>query len=114
MAYRPLGTVPQPEKPVAGWLVASFFTLRSLVVGVRNGLMARGYRASVGAMAAYLEKFDPPSELAPIVIPPDPKKIPEGPWMPGEQPPESLPMTIAWFHPLAGPRRALPNNESRR
>ncbi|HZS39890.1 MAG TPA: M23 family metallopeptidase [Polyangia bacterium] len=83
-------------------------------VGERNGLMARGYRSSVGAMAAYLEKFDPPAELAPIVIPPDPKKIPEGPWMPGEQPPESLPTTIAWFHPLAGPRRALPNNESRR
>jgi murein DD-endopeptidase MepM/ murein hydrolase activator NlpD len=208
MAYRPLGTVPQPERPVAGWLVASFLTLRTLVLGVpvvlafvivtalaahvieserwrlalgagvclgaplilrwriaeflrarklrgapgagvflaiantiiaaviglgfaddtgralrrhgdwfvgeRNGFMARGYRSSVGALAGYLEKFDPPAELASIVIPPDPKKIPNGPWMPGEQPPEALPTTLAWVHPLAGPRRALPTNESRR
>ncbi len=83
-------------------------------IGERNGFVARGYRGSVLAMAAYLEKFDPPAELASIVIPPDPKKIPDGPWMPGETPPEAQPTTLAWFHPLAGPRRALPTNESRR
>jgi hypothetical protein len=82
--------------------------------GETNGAVARGYRGSVTLMAAYLEKFDPPPELAPIIIPPDPKKIPAGPWRPGEVPPESLPTTVAWFHPLAGPRRALPYSEGRR
>ncbi len=83
-------------------------------VGERNGAVARGVRSSVGALAAYLEKFDPPPELAPIVIPPDPKKIPFGPLRPGEVPPESLPTVVAWFHPLAGPRRAMPITEGRR
>jgi hypothetical protein len=83
-------------------------------VGERNGAVARGYRAGVTVLAEYLERFDPPPELAPVVIPPDERKIPAGPWRPGEVPPESLPTTLAWFHPLAGPRRAMPGTESRR
>jgi hypothetical protein len=82
--------------------------------GESNGLVVRHVRASVGAMAAYLERFDPPRELAPVVLPPDPTRIPDGPWRPGEQPPEALPTVIGWFHPLAGPRRAMPLYESRR
>jgi len=82
--------------------------------GESNGAVVRGVRASVGVVAAYLERFDPPRELAPVVIPPDPARIPDGPWLPGEVPPEALPTVVGWFHPLAGPRRALPLSESRR
>jgi len=82
--------------------------------GESNGLVVRHVRGSVGALAAYLERFDPPRELAPVVLPPDPTRIPDGPWRPGEQPPEALPTVVGWFHPLAGPRRALPLYESRR
>ena len=80
----------------------------------RHGLVARAYRASVGAAAGYLEKFDPPPELATVILPPDPEKIPMGPWRPGETPPEAQPIELAWVHPLAGPRRALPLSEGRR
>jgi hypothetical protein len=82
--------------------------------GESNGVVVRRVRAGVQVAAAYLERFDPPRELAPVVIPPDPAKIPEGPWRPGEVPPEAQPTLVAWFHPLAGPRRALPLSESRR
>ena len=82
--------------------------------GESNGLVVRHVRGSVGVLAAYLERFDPPRELAPVVLPPDPAHIPDGPWRPGEQPPEALPTVIGWFHPLAGPRRAMPLYESRR
>jgi hypothetical protein len=80
----------------------------------RHGAVARLYRGGVGALAGYLEKFDPPPELASVVLPPDPEKIPMGPWRPGETPPEANPVEVAWFHPLAGPRRALPLSEGRR
>ncbi len=80
----------------------------------RNGAVARAYRGGVGAVAGYFEKFDPPPELASVVLPPDPEKVPLGPWRPGETPPEAQPTEVAWFHPLAGPRRALPLSEGRR
>jgi murein DD-endopeptidase MepM/ murein hydrolase activator NlpD len=80
----------------------------------RHGAVARLYRTGVGAVAGYLEKFDPPTELATVILPPDPQKIPMGPWRPGETPPEAQPIELAWFHPLAGPRRALPGSEGRR
>jgi hypothetical protein len=83
-------------------------------VGERNGLAARGYRRGLTLASRALERFDPAPELAPIVIPPDPHRIPDGPWRPGETPPEAEPTTLAWFHPLAGPRRALPISEARR
>ena len=83
-------------------------------VGESNGLLARGLRAGVGRTAAYLERFDPPAELAPVVLPPDPATVPFGPWEPGHEPPPAEPVVHAWFHPLAGPRRALPLSESRR
>ena len=82
--------------------------------GESNGLVVRGVRAGIGRVAVWLERFDPPPELAPVVIPPDPSRIPAGPWRPGEVPPEALPTVLGWFHPLAGPRRALPLRESRR
>jgi murein DD-endopeptidase MepM/ murein hydrolase activator NlpD len=82
--------------------------------GESNGAVVRNVRGSVGAIAGYLERFDPPRELAPVVIPPDPTRIPDGPWRPGETPPEALPTVVGWFHPLAGPRRAMPLTESRR
>jgi hypothetical protein len=82
--------------------------------GESNGLVVRHVRGGVGAVAAYLERVDPPRELAPVVIPPDPTRIPDGPWRPGEEPPEALPTVVGWFHPLAGPRRAMPLYESRR
>ncbi len=82
--------------------------------GESNGLVVRHVRSSVGVLAAYLERFDPPRELAPVVLPPDPTRIPDGPWRPGEEPPEALPTVLGWFHPLAGPRRAMPLYESRR
>jgi hypothetical protein len=82
--------------------------------GESNGLVVRHVRSSVGVVAAYLERFDPPRELASVVIPPDPARVPDGPWRPGEEPPEALPTVVGWFHPLAGPRRAMPLYESRR
>jgi len=83
-------------------------------VGERYGLAARGYRSTVGALAGYFERFDPQPDLAEVVIPPDPESIPMGPWRPGEHPPEAQPTVLVWYHPLAGPRRALPWSESRR
>lgn len=83
-------------------------------VGERNGAVARLYRAGVGSVAGYLEKLDPIPELAPVVLPPDLSRVPAGPWRPGEQPPPPPPAFAEWFHPLAGPRRALPCHESRR
>jgi murein DD-endopeptidase MepM/ murein hydrolase activator NlpD len=83
-------------------------------LGERNGAVARGSRSALVALAGVLEKWDPPPELAPIVLPPNPTSVPYGPWPAGEKPPEPQPTTVAWFHPLAGPRRALPRSESRR
>jgi hypothetical protein len=71
-------------------------------VGERNGSVARGVRYSVASLAGDLEKFDPPPDLAPVVIPADPAK------------PAVAPTVLAWFHPLAGPRRAMPMSEARR
>jgi hypothetical protein len=82
--------------------------------GESNGAVVRGLRAGVAVTARYLEGFDPPRELAPVVLPPDPARIPYGPELPGVIPPEAQPTVIGWFHPLAGPRRALPLWESRR
>jgi hypothetical protein len=81
--------------------------------GESNGAVVRGVRGGVGVAAAFLERFDPPRELAPIVIPPDAHEQPMGPWRPGEEP-KPQPTVIGWFHPLAGPRRAMPLTESRR
>jgi len=81
--------------------------------GESNGVVVRGLRGGVSVAAAYLERFDPPRELAPIVIPPDLHQEPMGPWRPGEEP-KPQPTVIGWFHPLAGPRRAMPLTESRR
>jgi|GEM_PF-2924144 len=83
-------------------------------LGERNGWVARKLRLGLGSVAMYLEHFDPPAELAPVILPPDPDKIPFGPWRPGEEPPETRPTMLSWFHPLAGPRRALPLSASRR
>jgi hypothetical protein len=82
--------------------------------GESNGAVVRGLRAGLAVSARYLERFDPPLELAPVVLPPDPARVPYGPELPGVTPPEALPTVIGWFHPLAGPRRALPLWESRR
>ncbi len=82
--------------------------------GESNGLVVRHVRSGIGALAAYLERFDLPPELAPVVLPPDPAGVPNGPWRPGEEPPPALPTVVGWFHPLAGPRRAMPLRESRR
>ena len=82
--------------------------------GESNGLVVRHVRSGVGAVAAYLERFDLPRELGPIVIPPDPTRVPDGPWRPGEAPPALAPTVIGWFHPLPGPRRELPLYEARR
>jgi murein DD-endopeptidase MepM/ murein hydrolase activator NlpD len=82
-------------------------------LGESNGAVARATRRGIGALAGYLERFDPPAEMAPIVLPPDREVVPFGPWLPGTEPhPE--PQILAWFHPLAGPRRALPLGEGRR
>lgn len=81
--------------------------------GESNGAVVRGVRSGVTLAAAYLERFDPPRELAPIVIPQDPHEVPMGPWRPGEEP-LPRPTIVGWFHPLAGPRRAMPIRESRR
>ena len=83
-------------------------------VGERHGAATRLYRAAIDRAAGYLERFDPLPELAPIIIPPDPTRIPEGPQLPGHTPVEAQPTIVGWFHPLAGPRRALPWSESRR
>jgi hypothetical protein len=81
--------------------------------GESNGFVVRALRGSVTVAAAYLERFDPPRELMPVVIPPDEHTVPMGPWRPGEEP-KPQPTIIGWFHPLAGPRRAMPLTESRR
>jgi murein DD-endopeptidase MepM/ murein hydrolase activator NlpD len=126
---RKLRGTPSPWRFGAAWNVVAFGIVafgfaddvgRALrrhgdwFVGERHGAVARSLRSGIGALAAYFEKFDPPPELAPVVIPPDPAQIPLGPWRPGETPPEARPTIVAWFHPLAGPRRALPITEGRR
>jgi murein DD-endopeptidase MepM/ murein hydrolase activator NlpD len=83
-------------------------------LGESTSWVSRQLRVAIGGTASYLERFDPPAELAPVVIPPDPEKIPFGPYLPGEKPPEAEPTMVAWFHPLAGPRRALPISAARR
>jgi murein DD-endopeptidase MepM/ murein hydrolase activator NlpD len=87
-------------------------------LGDRNGAVARGLRAGIGFAALHLETFDPRPELAPVVIPaPGPVPVrppelpPEAPWVPPEPPP---PVVAHWFHPLAGPERALPARADRR
>jgi murein DD-endopeptidase MepM/ murein hydrolase activator NlpD len=82
-------------------------------LGESNGWVSRQLRAGIGGVATYLERFDPPPELAPVVLPPDPTILP-GPWRPGFEPPKPEPSIVAWFHPLAGPRRALPLSAGRR
>jgi murein DD-endopeptidase MepM/ murein hydrolase activator NlpD len=79
-----------------------------------NGWVARKLRAGIGGVALYLERWDPPVELAPVIIAADPNDVPLGPWRPGEGPPTPQPQMVAWFHPLAGPRRALPLSAGRR
>jgi hypothetical protein len=83
-------------------------------LGEGGGLCARQLRGGIGRLAGWLERFDPPAELAPIVIPPDPERVPYGPWDVGQEPRPPEPTVLAWFHPLAGPRRALPLYEARR
>jgi murein DD-endopeptidase MepM/ murein hydrolase activator NlpD len=100
-----------------GWADDSGRALRrrgDWFVGESNGAVARHVRSSVGALAGALERFDPPADLAPIVIPPDPAKVPYGPFLPGAEPPPPVPTEVAWWHPLAGPRRAMPLSEARR
>jgi murein DD-endopeptidase MepM/ murein hydrolase activator NlpD len=80
-------------------------------LGERTGLVARGVRASLRVVAARLERFATPPELAPTLLPPEPE--PFGPWRPGEEPKPVAPM-LAWFHPLLGADRAMPESESRR
>ncbi len=81
-------------------------------VGERNGAVARKLRACVGFAALYLESFDPPPELAPGTLAP---RGPPGP-LPAsfEAPPAPPPVVAVWFHPLAGPERALPGYACRR
>src|SRR5215831_674162 len=83
-------------------------------VGESNGAVPRRVRGAVGVLASWLERFDPPADLAPLVIPPDPEQQPYGPFLSGTEPPPPAPTLVAWWHPLAGPRRALPLSESRR
>ena len=99
-----------------GWADDSGRALRrrgDWFVGESNGAVARHVRGSVATLAGWLERFDPPADLAPIVIPPDPEKRPYGPFLPGTEPQEK-PTELAWWHPLAGPRRAMPLYEARR
>jgi hypothetical protein len=84
-------------------------------LGDRNGAVARAIRSGVTIVAMRLERFDPPRELAPTILPPDPTTGPMmGPWRPGETPPPEPPRVAGWFHPLAGGERAMPGSESRR
>jgi murein DD-endopeptidase MepM/ murein hydrolase activator NlpD len=85
-------------------------------LGERNGAVARLLRAGVTVVAARLERFDPPREVDPVILPPDPTLSPRpyGPFRPGEEPPPPQPTIVGWFHPLAGGERAMPGSESRR
>ena len=84
-------------------------------LGERNGAVARAIRGGVGLVATRLERFDPPREVAPVILPPDPAvERPLGPFLPGQEPPPPAPRVVAWFHPLLGGERAMPGSESRR
>ena len=83
-------------------------------LGERNGWVTRQLRGAIDRGAGYLEHFDPPPELAPLLIPADPRDTAFGPFRPGEEPPAPSPRLVQWFHPLAGPRRALPLSAGRR
>ncbi len=83
-------------------------------LGERNGAVSRGIRFGVTEVAMRLEQFDPPRELDPVVLPPDLTNVPNGPYLPGQEPPPPQPQVIAWIHPLPGPKRAMPGSESRR
>lgn len=83
-------------------------------LGERNGAVARMLRASVTLVAERLERFDPPHELDPVVLPANYDNVPLGPYLPGQEPPPPEPQVVAWIHPLPGASRAMPGNESRR
>jgi murein DD-endopeptidase MepM/ murein hydrolase activator NlpD len=71
-------------------------------------------RGLIGAAAEGLERFEPPPELRDSIafVPPMPQPVP--PTTDGQPPPPPPPEQVAWVHPLAGPDRTLPANESQR
>lgn len=80
-------------------------------LGEHNGRIARALRTGVAQLALQLERFDPPPEITPTIIPLVDRPSP-GPWAPDVTPPPDG--ALVWFHPLAGPRRAMPLYASRR
>ncbi len=84
-------------------------------LGERNGAVARVVRRGVVEIATRLERFDPPRDLDPVILPPDPNvQVALGPHLPGQEPPPPSPIIIGWFHPVAGTTRAMPMFEGRR
>jgi hypothetical protein len=74
------------------------------LVGERGGWAAHGVRSGLAALAQHLERFQPPAELAALVLPPP---------VPTPLVAEPAPtLTPTWFVPLA--RRAMPGRSSRR
>ncbi len=89
-------------------------------VGESQAPIARWIRRGVARAALYMERFDLPEDLPaetramlePSLRPP----LPEPPRPPppgGERPtPPAAEQAVAWYHPLAGPRRRMPPNAS--
>ena len=80
-------------------------------LGEHNGQVSRLLRLGVQQASLALERFDPPPEIAPTIIPLVDRPRP-GPWAPEVEPPSDG--ILVWFHPLAGPRRAMPLYAGRR
>lgn len=80
-------------------------------LGDHAGLVSRLLRGGISRAAIALERFDPPPEVAPTIVPLVDQPRP-GPWAPDVAPPSDG--TIVWFHPLGGPRRQLPITAGRR
>lgn len=78
-------------------------------LGEVDGYLPRRYRRLLGVAGSWLERFDLPPELAPVLA--EGARLEGGASVPvpgGTIPPEP-PALAAWFHPLAGQRTAPPN-----
>jgi hypothetical protein len=89
-------------------------------LGESDGYLSRRYRAALAATSGWMERFDLPPEIQPLLAeaalpqePQPPAPLPGGsepqPPRPQPQPVPEPPLLPAWFHPLRAPRTFPPN-----
>jgi len=85
-------------------------------LGSAEGWLPRRYRARMGRVGRWLERFDLPPEARTVLadaaqLQPDPPPLPPPPPenLEGPPPPPPPPLPAAWFHPIEGPRSRPPS-----